>query len=142
MDPVLNPYAPGTGRKPAALVGREDALQAWSVAMQRAERGKSGQPMILYGLRGVGKTVLLTRMRHDAESRGWVTAQVEAGSGRSLREMIGEGLYGPLSDISRPKPGRRLLQALKTALYLQGVLRHVRDLDLRDGPQQRPWRRR
>ncbi|MEE1652187.1 ATP-binding protein [Brachybacterium sp. J144] len=116
MDPVRNPYSPGAGRKPSALVGRDKVIDDWSVSLQRAERGKTDQPMILYGLRGVGKTVLLSRLRRDADARDWITVQVEAGSGRTLREMIGEGLYGPLSDLVRPSAGKRLLRALKTAL--------------------------
>lgn len=116
MDPVRNPYSPGAGRKPSALVGRDDVINAWSVSLQRAERGKTDQPIILYGLRGVGKTVLLSRLRRDAETRDWITVQLEAGSGRALREMVGEGLYGPLSDLARPSAGKRLLRALKTAL--------------------------
>lgn len=116
MDPVRNPYAPGAGRKPSALVGRDKVIGDWDVSLQRAERGKTDQPMILYGLRGVGKTVLLSRLRRDAERRDWLTVQVEAGSGRALRDMVGEGLYGPLADLARPSAGKRLLRALKTAL--------------------------
>lgn len=116
MDPVRNPYMPGAGRKPAALVGRDRALDAWHVALQRAERTITDQPFVLYGLRGVGKTVLLTQLRHDAQARDWWAVQVEAGAGRSLRELLGEGLYEPLSDVSRPSAGRRVLKALRTAL--------------------------
>lgn len=116
MDPVRNPYAPGAGRRPSALVGRDDVIDDWNISLQRAERGKTDQPMILYGLRGVGKTVLLSRLRRDAEDRDWLTVQVEAGSGRGLRDMVGEGLYGPLTDLARPSAGARQLRALKTAL--------------------------
>lgn len=116
MDPVRNPYMPGAGRKPAALVGRDDALQAWGVSLQRSEHGLVDQPFVLYGLRGVGKTVLLTQFRHDAAARGWWVVQVEAGTNQSLRQMVGEGLYEPLAAISRPSAGQRLLGALKTAL--------------------------
>ncbi|WP_341358574.1 ATP-binding protein [Georgenia sp. M64] len=116
VDPVRNPYMPGAGRKPAALVGRDDTLRSWDIALQRAERGVTDQPFVLYGLRGVGKTVLLTQLRHDAQARDWWVVQVEAGANRSLREMLGEGLYEPLSEISRPSAGRRVLRALKTAL--------------------------
>lgn len=116
MDPVLNPYMPGAGRKPTALVGRDEALDAWRVALLRSERGSTDQPVILYGLRGVGKTVLLTQLRHDAQDRDWWVTQVEAGTERSLREVLGEGLYEPLSEISRLSAGRRVLRALKTAI--------------------------
>ncbi|MDA8068439.1 MAG: ATP-binding protein [Actinomycetota bacterium] len=116
MDPVRNPYAPGAGRKPAALVGRDNALAAWQTSLQRGLVGRTDQPVVLYGLRGVGKTVLLSEFRRRATERGWIVAQIEAGSGKSLRELLGEALYGPLSDLARPGVGRRLLKGLKTAL--------------------------
>jgi len=116
VDAVRNPYVPGAGRKPSALVGRDAELAAWSVALQRCERGITDQPLVLFGLRGVGKTVLLTQLRHDAQARNWLVVQVEAGAGRSLRELLGEGLYEPLSDIAKPSAGQRLLRALRTAV--------------------------
>lgn len=116
MDSVRNPYSPGAGRMPAAFVGRDAELQAWDVGLQRGARGRSVRPLALYGLRGVGKTVLLNRMRREAEDAGWVTAKIEAGAGKTLREALGESLYGPLSDLARPSSGARLLRALRTAL--------------------------
>jgi hypothetical protein len=116
MDPVRNPYSPGAGRKPAALVGRDDALGAWETSLQRAQIGRTDQPVVLYGLRGVGKTVLLSEFRRKAAKRDWIVAQVEAGTDKALREVLGEALYAPLSDLARPGAGRRLLKSLKTAL--------------------------
>ncbi len=60
VDPVSNPYAPGAGRAPAALAGRETILATWRVGLERLERDRGTQPIVLHGLRGVGKTVLLT----------------------------------------------------------------------------------
>lgn len=116
MDPVRNPYSPGAGRKPGALVGRDDALTAWETSLQRAQIGRTDQPVVLYGLRGVGKTVLLSEFRRQAAKKDWIVAQVEAGTDKSLRELLGEALYAPLSDLARPAAGRRLLKSLKTAL--------------------------
>lgn len=116
MDPVSNPYAPGAGRPPTALVGRDRQLDAWRVALDRVQRERSAQPVVLYGLRGVGKTVLLSRFANMARSRDWLVAQVEAGAGKSLRESLGEALHSPLADLARPSAGRRLLRGLKTAL--------------------------
>jgi len=116
VDPVSNPYSPGAGRSPAALVGRDRELAGWSVALERVERGRTAQPVVLYGLRGVGKTVLLSDFTRTARSRNWITAQVEAGVGTSLRDTLGEALHAPLADLARPAAGRRLLTALKTAL--------------------------
>lgn len=113
---MLNPYSPGAGRKPSALVGRDRQRAEWTHAIQRIERGRSAQPVVLYGLRGVGKTVLLSDFRRTAAGADWIVAQVEAGADRSLREGLGEALHGPLSDLARPNAGSRLLRALKTAL--------------------------
>ncbi|WP_026556581.1 ATP-binding protein [Arthrobacter sp. 35W] len=116
MDPVHNPYSPGAGRKPAALVGRDQPRANWKVALDRVEIGKSAQPFVLYGLRGVGKTVLLSDFRRAATRRDWIVAQVEAGAGKSLREALGEALHASLADLARPSAGRRLMKALKTAV--------------------------
>ncbi len=116
MDPVLNPYSPGAGRPPAALVGRDRQSDAWRVSLARVDVGRTAQPVVLYGLRGVGKTVLLSGFAKTAAGREWIVAQVEAGAGKSLREALGEALHGPLADLARPSAGKRLLKALKTAL--------------------------
>lgn len=84
------------------------------VAAHRVRRG--AQPVTLYGLRGVGKTVLLTEFAQRAEAREWIVARFEAGTGKTLRESLGEGLHGPLADLARPSAPERLLKALKTAL--------------------------
>ena len=116
MDAVTNPYSPGAGRPPAALVGRDEQRTSWHVAMRRIEAGRSAQSLVLYGLRGVGKTVLLSEFARTANHEGWITAKVEAGAGKSLRAALGEALHGPLVDLVRPNAGVRLLRALKTAL--------------------------
>lgn len=116
MDPVRNPYSPGAGRTPSALVGRDGERSGWKVALDRSELNRMSQPVALYGLRGVGKTVLLSDFTRTAERRGWLVAQVEAGSGKSLREALGEALHGPLVDLVKPTAGTKLIRALKTAL--------------------------
>lgn len=116
MDPVENPYSPGAGRKPAALVGRDETLQMWGNSLRRAEKTRIDQPIVLYGLRGVGKTTLLAEFGRVARRRDWIVARLEAGAGRDLRQLLGEALYQPLSDLAQPGAGTRLLAALKTAL--------------------------
>lgn len=116
MDPVHNPYSPGAGRPPVALVGRDAQREAWRVALDRVDRGRTAQPVVLYGLRGVGKTVLLSGFTRTAQSREWIVAQVEAGAGKSLRQALGEALHAPLADRARPSAGSRLRMALKTAV--------------------------
>lgn len=77
MDPRKNPYAPGAGTKPPALVGRDSQIESFDVLLERLERGYSEQSMIITGLRGVGKTVLLEVFREQAEARGWATVEWE-----------------------------------------------------------------
>lgn len=116
MDPRRNPYSPGAGRPPAALVGRDVELLNWQVALDRVQTGLTVQPVALFGLRGVGKTVLLTAMSKQAESHGWIVAQIEAATTKPLRVTLGEALYGPLTDMARPSAGLSPTRALKTAL--------------------------
>ena len=116
MDPVRNPYSPGAGRAPAALVGRDEQSRAWEVALDRLEAGRTAQPMVLYGLRGVGKTVLLTDFYGQAVEQGWVATIIEAGAGKPLRATLGESLHEPLTRLARPDAGHLLRRALKTAL--------------------------
>jgi hypothetical protein len=116
MDPVRNPYAPGAGRAPAALVGREEQLADWDVGLRRIQAGRDARSLVLYGLRGVGKTVLLTRFASTARERDWLVAQVEARSGATIRAAIGEAFHDNLVDLARPGVGHRVLKALKTAL--------------------------
>jgi type II secretory pathway predicted ATPase ExeA len=122
MDPVNNPYSPGAGVQPVALVGRDEPIYAWSVSLRRAESGRPAKSMVLYGLRGVGKTVLLTRLAREAEDRGWIVAQVEAGAGKTLRQALSVALRGPLASLDRPNIGARIMKALKTALSFQATV--------------------
>jgi hypothetical protein len=78
MDPVRNPYSPGAGSPPPALVGRTSELEAFDIAVQRLAIGRSAKSLMLIGLRGVGKTVLLMEFGKIARGRGWIHQQIEA----------------------------------------------------------------
>ena len=77
MDPRKNPYAPGAGTKPPALVGRDKQIESFDILLERLENGYAEQSIIITGLRGVGKTVLLDVFREKAEGRGWATVEWE-----------------------------------------------------------------
>lgn len=96
MDPIRNPYQPGAGRRPPELAGRDAELEAFGVLMQRHELGLGDRGRVLYGLRGVGKTVLLNEFQAMAEDRRWVTAKVEASAGRSLLPTLAQALHRSL----------------------------------------------
>jgi hypothetical protein len=88
MDPVKNPYAPGAGTPPPELAGRGELLEQVRVALARIRLGNPAQSVLMVGLRGVGKTVLLEAMRDAAEGAGVRTIKLEAPEDRSLPAMI------------------------------------------------------
>src|SRR5688572_19856341 len=113
MDTALNPYSPGAGRRPLELAGREPELQRFEVLQERIALGSSDRGIILTGLRGVGKTVLLNEFRAAAEQRGWIVAKVEAGSDRPFRVLLAQSLNQAL----RAATGRfGLTERLRRAL--------------------------
>ena len=77
MDPSHNPYSPGAGVRPRELAGRDHELENFRVLRGRAERSVVGRSIVLTGLRGVGKTVLLNEMAAKATEDGWLVTKVE-----------------------------------------------------------------
>ena len=77
LNPRQNPYTPNAGARPPALVGRDQEVEALDILLERLEHGRPQQSMIVTGLRGVGKTVLLGAFREIAEQRSWVTVEAE-----------------------------------------------------------------
>ena len=78
MDNINNPYTPNAGAAPEVLIGRDGQTEAFSILLQRLKRGRTEQSMIMTGLRGVGKTVLLNRFAELAEMAGWESIELEA----------------------------------------------------------------
>src|SRR3979490_2432979 len=89
MDPVLNPFSPGAGAPPPELAGRGEVRELIRIAVERIRLGRPNKSILMVGLRGVGKTVLLDRMRDDAEAAGVHTVWVEAPESRSLPAILG-----------------------------------------------------
>jgi hypothetical protein len=110
MDPVTNPFAPGAGNPPPELAGRDALLDAVHVAVQRAKLGRPAKSVLMVGLRGVGKTVLLDRMRDNAEAEGVHTLRIEAPENRSLPAMLAPQLRLALLRLSRNKQAKDLAQ--------------------------------
>ncbi|MFD4421328.1 AAA family ATPase [Agromyces sp. NPDC058484] len=79
MDSISNPYTPNAGAAPEVVVGRDDHLEAFTVLLRRLERHRTEQSMIITGLRGVGKTVLLGQFGEIARKAAWEVVEVEAG---------------------------------------------------------------
>ncbi|WP_433196927.1 AAA family ATPase [Nocardia sp. CA-107356] len=93
MDPVRNPYAPGAGQRPPELAGRDKQLNAFDIVLERVARGRPERSVMLTGLRGVGKTVLLNQLRSAAISRGWGTGKIEARPDQELRRPLSSALH-------------------------------------------------
>lgn len=101
MDRLENPYSPGAGAPPPELVGREIILDDAEVLFKRILKGRSERSMILTGLRGVGKTVLLNEIKSKAEENGFLTIFVEAPEEKSLSDMLAPQLRALLFRLDR-----------------------------------------
>ncbi|MDQ2844249.1 MAG: ATP-binding protein [Acidobacteriota bacterium] len=108
MDPVANPYSPGAGNPPPELAGRDKLREQVRVAIARIRRGNAAKSVLMVGLRGVGKTVLLDRMRTDAEQAGAYTVRMEAPENRSLPALLAPQLRLVLLRLSRVEAAKKL----------------------------------
>jgi hypothetical protein len=106
MDPRLNPYAPGAGVPPPELAGRDDLIERVSIALDRIRAGRAARGFIFHGLRGVGKTVLLNRIRLDAEARGFASVKIEAPEERSLPALLSSALRTTLLRLNRTQAAK------------------------------------
>lgn len=102
MDPIRNPYAPGAGQRPPELAGRDAELSAFDVVLQRVAKGRPERSIMLTGLRGVGKTVLLNTLRSSAVRAKWGTGKFEARPDQSLRRPMGAALHVAVRELSHP----------------------------------------
>lgn len=132
MDTQTNPYAPGAGTPPPELAGRGDLLESTALALDRIRNGHAAKSLLIVGLRGVGKTVLLNRIASDAEGRGFETVSLETPEDRSLPGLIAPPLHVALLKMNRRAAvGDAAARALRA---LGGFVRSMRvryhDLEL------------
>jgi hypothetical protein len=131
MDPVRNPFAPGAGTPPPELAGRADVLEAGLTALQRVSMGRPAQSLIMVGLRGVGKTVLLNKLDMDASALGYKTVFIEAHEGKSLPELLAPSLRSILYTLNTVENAkhhvRRGLRGLKG--FLDGLKVTINDVE-------------
>ena len=127
MDPIRNPYAPGAGQRPPELAGRDRELKQFEVTLERVAAGRPDRSMVLSGLRGVGKTVLLNALRSLAVKRAWGTGKIEARPDQSLRLPLAQAVHAAVREVvppaPRPRPGRRghrRAQGVRAAHRAQG----------------------
>ncbi len=116
-DPVANPYAPGAGTPPPALVGRDTVIESARIALQRLRSARASQHQLITGLRGVGKTVLLGKLAAVAEHAGYRVIRVEAVGGEdTIRSIL--------------RQARRLVEDLDGGARVRRALRSIESVSL------------
>jgi hypothetical protein len=126
MNPILNPYAPGAGSPPPELAGREAIRNKMSLSIARLRHGKPAKSVMLIGLRGVGKTVLLDQIMKDAEASGVVTIRIEAPEGRSLPAILAPQLRLCLLKLNRTEKAKELaIRGLRALAGFAGKMKLV-----------------
>jgi hypothetical protein len=100
VDPIRNPFAPGAGQRPPELAGRERELKAFEVVLERVARGRPERSLVLTGLRGVGKTVLLGELRAMAVRHKWGAGKIEARPDAELRRPLSAALHRAIRDLA------------------------------------------
>ncbi len=122
MDPINNPYTPNAGSRPPELAGRDQELEQFRVLVGRLKRGATEQSMIIRGLRGVGKTVLLNAFEDRAESEGFLSYYHELTPDSSLVREIARDAQ---SALARLKLSARATKAMREALGHLGTIRLI-----------------
>jgi hypothetical protein len=137
VDPIRNPYAPGAGQRPPELAGRDRELRQFEVTLERVAAGRPDRSMVLSGLRGVGKTVLLNALRSRAVARAWGTGKLEARPDQSVRLPLAQAVHAAVRELAHrhrdPDRVEQVTGVLK-AFALRTELR-----DRKAGPRQSRW---
>ena len=101
MDAVLNPFSPGAGSPPPELIGRSEVLEDARVLIGRLKAGRSVQSLLLNGLRGVGKTVVLNEIRDMSRKQGILPIKIEINEDETLAEQLVPLLKDAFFDLDR-----------------------------------------
>ena len=133
MDPISNPFAPGAGIRPPALAGRDELRETARIAIARIARDRPAKSLLMVGLRGVGKTVLLDQIRDDAEACGADCIRIEAPEKRSLPALLAPQLRLALLRLSRNDKAKAVAQqGLRALAGFVGALK-IRFADIEVG---------
>jgi hypothetical protein len=138
MREIDNPFSPGAGSPPPELAGRSELLESARILIQRAGKGKSVQSMILLGLRGVGKTVLLNRIEQIAIGLGENTFMLEVDPTKRFSESLAGEIQRLLYRLdSKSKLEKDVRQAFQTLqLFVSSFKVSVGEIDLSMSPGQ------
>jgi len=124
MDPIKNPFSPGAGSPPPELVGRDQVLEQARILLGRVRQKRAEKSMLLTGLRGVGKTVLLNTIEEQARDAGYRTISIEAHEDKQLGPLIAPQLRSLLFSLNRiAGAGDRVRRGLAVLKSFAGTLK-------------------
>jgi type II secretory pathway predicted ATPase ExeA len=124
MDAISNPFAPGAGSPPPELAGRDAIMNQAEVTLGRIAKGRAAKSLMVVGLRGVGKTVLLNRIQALADEQGYMAEMLEAPENKSLAALLAPALRSLILKLDR---GERINNAAKRAFRaLRGFAAAIR----------------
>ena len=124
MNPINNPYSPGAGSPPPELVGRDPILDQARILLGRVKAKRPEKSMLLTGLRGVGKTVLLNEIERLADNSGYRTIGIEAHEDKPLGPLLAPHLRSLLFDLDRiAGAGNKVKRGLRVLRSFLGVLK-------------------
>lgn len=129
---MRNPFAPGAGQRPPELAGRDKELGAFDVVLERVARGRPERSLVLTGLRGVGKTVLLGELRSMAVKRGWGAGKIEARPEAGLRRPLSAALHRAIRDLAVRHRAPDRVEAVLGVLKAFALRANPEDAKLRD----------
>jgi AAA ATPase-like protein len=140
LDPRRNPYTPNAGARPPALVGRDDQLATFDILLDRLERGYTEQSMIITGLRGVGKTVLLSEFGEKARGRDWAVVEAEITKNMELGPRLAQLIRSALLQIApkakwrdRAKRAAGILKSFSVTVNADGSVSGGLNVDAVEG---------
>lgn len=116
MDSDLNPYSPGSGRRPFEITGRQREIDAFDLLIAKTKQRRPDRGIVLHGLRGVGKTVLLNEFRRQAERAGFMTVSLEGRDAEGGPEAVRAKLARNLLQAGRKANHRGIAASMKEAL--------------------------
>ncbi|MBI2779264.1 MAG: AAA family ATPase [Gammaproteobacteria bacterium] len=132
MDPLHNPFSPGAGSPPPELAGRAQILEQARITLGRIKAGRPERSLLIIGLRGVGKTVLLNRIRELAEQMEYRTVFIEAHENKPLAALLLPPLRQLLITLDRmanvSEKAKRGLRVLKS--FFNGVKLKYQDIEI------------
>jgi AAA ATPase domain len=115
VDAYRNPYTPGAGSRPAALTGRNEEIDRFRIVLGRLSNGAPEQGLVIHGLRGVGKTVLLNKLEEVAIEASWATSFGEIRRGDDFRAVMARALFNAIRQLDARGVGRHTIDRIKSA---------------------------